>query len=199
MKKILRPEEENIIKHIRNLFRLEEETKGIFKDLFEDCHKFVEVNNFLSKNYIGYKSNGTRNKKLSVEEYLDKIKPYLQAIVNDIKKSDTWKIQLTIASNLTSSLDNDDERVMHSQMVNDEADEIIAELFDLLKNMYQNNLESIRRREFAFDYAHLLYYKFHKVDFNLVRLNIDSHDGIKSKKARKSPINKMIINGFIML
>ena len=89
MKKILRPEEENIIKHIRNLFRLEEETKGMFKDLFEDCHKFVEVNNFLSKNYIGYKSNGARNKKLSVEEYLDKIKPYLQAIVNDIKKSDT--------------------------------------------------------------------------------------------------------------
>ena len=89
MKKILRPEEENIIKHIRNLFRLEKETKGILRDLFEDRHKFVEVNNFLSKNYIGYKSNGARNKKLSVEEYLDKIKPYLQAIVNDIKKSDT--------------------------------------------------------------------------------------------------------------
>ena len=43
----------------------------------------------MSKNYIGYKSNGARNKKLSVEEYLDKIKPYLQAIVDDIKKSDT--------------------------------------------------------------------------------------------------------------
>ena len=53
-------------------------------------------------------------------------------------------------------------------MVNDEADEIIAELFDLFKNMYQNNLKSIRGREVVFDYAHLLYYKFHKVDFNLV-------------------------------
>ena len=88
---------------------------------------------------------------------------------------------------------------MHSQMVNDEADEIIAELFDLFKNMYQNNSKSIRGREVVFDYAHLLYYKFHKVDFNLVGLNIDSHDGIKNKKARKNPINNMIIYAFIML
>ena len=38
---------------------------------------------------------------------------------------------------------------MHSKsgnveiMINDEADEVIKELFDLLKNRYQNDLESI--------------------------------------------------------
>ena len=42
-----------------------------------------------------YKSNDDRNKTLSVEEYINKIKPYLK----DIKKSDTWKIKIAIANN----------------------------------------------------------------------------------------------------
>ena len=44
---------------------------------------------------------------------------------------------------------------MHSKndnMVNNEADEVIEELFDSLKNRYQNNLESIKGSEFVFDY-----------------------------------------------
>ena len=31
------------------------------------------VSNFLSKNYIGYESNGDKSKTQSVEEYLNKI------------------------------------------------------------------------------------------------------------------------------
>ena len=37
--------------------------------------------------------------KLSIKEYLDKIKPYLKAIINNFKNYDTWEIQLTIAIN----------------------------------------------------------------------------------------------------
>ena len=90
------------------------------------------MNNFWSNNYIEYGSNGDRNKTLSVEEYLNKIRPYLKDIINNLKKSDTWKIQLTIANNFISSIDNDEERVIHSKsdsikiMLNDE------ELFDSL-------------------------------------------------------------------
>ena len=53
---------------------------------------------------------------------------------------------------------------MHSEsdyielMINDEADEVIKELFNSLKNRYQNNFESIKGSEFVFDYVHLLYY-----------------------------------------
>ena len=36
----------------------------------------------------------------------------LKKIINIPKKSDTWKIQLTIADNFTSSKDNDEECVM---------------------------------------------------------------------------------------
>ena len=49
-------------------------------------------------------------------------------------------------------------------MINDEADEVIKEPFDSLKNRYQNNLESMKASEFVFDYVHLIYYKCDKID-----------------------------------
>ena len=98
-------EEENIIKDIRNLFRLKKEqnytanedirnlfrqgkeTKAIkdrmlrdIKNLFEhekedeNYYKPVRVSKFWDKNYIEYESSGDRNKILSVEEYLNKIR-----------------------------------------------------------------------------------------------------------------------------
>ena len=76
---------------------------------------------------------------LSVEEYLNKIRSYLKDIINNIKKSGTWKIQLTMAITYIPSIDNDEERIMHSKsdnieiMVNDEADEVIKEPFDSQK------------------------------------------------------------------
>ena len=95
-------EEENIIKDIRNLFRLEKETKAIkdrilrdIKNLFEHekeekyYFKAVRVSNFWSNNYVEYESKGDKNKTLSVEEYLNKISPYLKDIINNLKKSDT--------------------------------------------------------------------------------------------------------------
>ena len=47
-------------------------------------------------------------------------------------------------------------------MINDERDKFIENIFQSLKNRYQNNLESMRESEFVFDYVHLLYYKCHK-------------------------------------
>ena len=58
-----------------------------------------------------------------------------------------WKSQLTITINSFSSEDdNDEEHVMLSKsdnieiMISDESDEIMKNLFDSLKNRYQNNL-----------------------------------------------------------
>ena len=66
--------------------------------------------------------------------------PYLTDIINDLRKFETWKIQLAIIINLISSKDNnDEERVMHSKcdniepMISDETDEIIKKLFNSLK------------------------------------------------------------------
>ena len=47
-----------------------------------------------------YESYGDRN-KIRLIKYLDKSKPYWKDIINNLKKSDTWKIQLTLAINFT--------------------------------------------------------------------------------------------------
>ena len=59
---------------------------------------------------------------------------------------------------------------------NDEADEIIKELFDSFKSRYQNNLESMKGSEFLFDYVHLFYHKCHKIDPDHGGSCIDSPD-----------------------
>ena len=72
---------------------------------------------------------------ISVEEYLNKNRPYLKDIINNLKKSDTGKIQLTAIVNFISSRDNDEEHVIYSKSdkieikINDKADEVIKKLF----------------------------------------------------------------------
>ena len=101
-----------------------------------------------------------------------------------------------ISNNIIFSIDNDEERAIHSKsdnikiVINDEADEAIKILFDSLKNRYQNNLESIKGSEFVFDHVHLLHYKCHKINPNRGGSHIDSPDWIKNKKATINPINK---------
>ena len=64
------------------------------------------LNIFPCNNYIEYESKGDINKTLLAENYVNKIRTYLKDI-NNLKKSDTWKIQLTIANNFISYIDND--------------------------------------------------------------------------------------------
>ena len=59
-----------------------------------------------------------KNKNLSVNEYLNETKPYLKDIITDFQKSDTSKIQWTIAINFLSSKDLDEEQIMDSKTDN---------------------------------------------------------------------------------
>ena len=99
----------------------------------------MSVGYFRNNNYIEHESYGDRNKTISAEEYLNKIRPYLKNIINNLKKSDTWKIQLAKTNNFMSSIDNDQERVLNSKndnieiIINDEADKVIKYVFDSLK------------------------------------------------------------------
>ena len=92
---------DRIIRDIRALFELE-----------EDYCKPKRVSNFWNNDYIGYESNGDKNRKLSLNQYLNKIELYLRNIMIDLQNSDTWKIQLTIAIILK---DVEEECVMHSK------------------------------------------------------------------------------------
>ena len=87
MRNLLKLKKENeatmdrIIRDIRNLFEHAE----------KDYYTPVRESKFLSNNYIEYESNVDRNKTISVEKYLDKIKPYLKGIINALRKFDTSK------------------------------------------------------------------------------------------------------------
>ena len=91
---------------------------------------------------------------------------------------------------------------MHSKsdnieiMINGKADEVMKQLFDSLKNRYQNNLQSVNGSEFVFDYVHLLYYKCHNINLNCGGSYKDYPDWIKNKKAAINPINKKDIKCF---
>ena len=53
-----------------------------------------------------------------MRECLHEMKPYLKDIISYLKKSDTWKIQLTKAINFIYFKDTNEERVMHSKSDN---------------------------------------------------------------------------------
>ena len=71
-----------------------------------------------------------------------------------------------------------------------DANEVVDELFELLRSKYQGNLEtSIRGSDFIFDSVQLMYYNCHKVNCICGCSYIDSSDWIKKKKATIKPKN----------
>ena len=98
-----------------------------------------------------------------------KTEPYLKDAIKNPKKSDAWKIQLTLVINVMSSKDTHEERLMHlkneniENMINDKADEVIGEIFQSLISRYKIGLETaMKGSSFIFYHVHLLYYKYHK-------------------------------------
>ena len=105
-------------------------------------------------------------------------------------------VKLDHINNFASSIDNDEKPAMHSKrdnieiMISDEVNEVIKELFDSLKNKYQNNLESMKGSELVLNYVYLLYYKCHEINPIHDGSYIHSVDWVKRKKATINPINK---------
>ena len=133
----------------------------------------------------------------------------MREIIINLQRSNTWKIQLTIASNFISSKDADEERVIHSKSDNiefmsyDNVNEVVHKLFESLLSVYQIGLEtSMRRSDFIFDSVQLLYYKCHKINFKRDGSYIDSTDWIKKKNnnnnIRKIQTINVLINCCIM-
>ena len=147
---------DRIIRDIRSLFEQKQE---------EDYYKPKRVSDFWNNNYIEYKSNGDKNRNLSLDEYLNKIETYLRNIITDLQNSDAWKI-LVHAINFISSKESEEERVMHSNSGNikftpySDANDVTEKLFKPLRSKYQDNLEtSMKGSDFIFDSVQLMYYK----------------------------------------
>ena len=66
----------------------------------DDNYKPIFVSSSFNEDYKNYESRGDKDKKLSIEQYLDVIKPYLSDLINDHKaieaSSNEWKIQINM-------------------------------------------------------------------------------------------------------
>ena len=65
-------------------------------------------------------------------------------------------------------------------------------IYNSFKNSYQNNLGSMRKSKFVFDYVNLLHYKCHKINLDCGGSYRDSPDWKENKKATINPIGKKV-------
>ena len=72
------------------------------------------MNGAFNDTYIKYKSKGDEN--TPVEQYHEKIRPYLGDMIDKFKKSGEWKIQSTMNVNFIQANDNDDKLCIQKVM-----------------------------------------------------------------------------------
>ena len=85
----------------------------------EDHYKPIIVNDAFNNNFIQYESKGAKDKTLTVNKYLDMIRPYLVDMRNNHKTQSEWKIPLIAAINFISSkTDSDHTRIIHAKSDN---------------------------------------------------------------------------------
>ena len=149
----------------------------------EDHYKPQKVKGAFEDEYIEYESNGDKGKLLSIEEYLNMIRPYLSNIIDDHK--DGWKIQLTAEVTFVSVKDSNESSTIHIHSKNSEVyigyktNNIIKELFKSLLEEYQGSLKTKMKRSDFFYSVDALYYKFHKISLNTRSSCLDSPEWLK--------------------
>ena len=108
-------------------------------------YKPLKIDNSFSSNYIEPARNGNSDKTLLLDDYLDKIRPYLNDLIENHKTQGEWKIQLTEAINFVSSKDSSETRTIHTKsdnaeiLIGNETNEIMEDLFDSFLLRYQKN------------------------------------------------------------
>ena len=114
------------IKDIEGLFDL---------SIDEDYYKPIIVKSAFDNNCIMYESRGDKDKILTVNEYLDMIRPYLVDMINEHKPKSEWKIQLAAVINFISSKpDSNETPIMHTKsnnveiMIGSDTNEVVEEL-----------------------------------------------------------------------
>ena len=139
----------------------------------KDYYKPILAKGSFNENYKYYESRGDKDKKLSIEQYLDMIKPYLSDLINENKAIENnfneWKIQINMHVNFVSSNDTGEIRTIFVWSDNEEirlgneTDDIIKRLINSFLNNYQKEEIILRNgSNFVFESVDLLSYHIHK-------------------------------------
>ena len=167
----------------------------------DDYYKPILVKSSFNESYKYYKSRGDKDKKLSIEQYLDVIKPYLSDLINDHKAIETssneWKIQINMHINFVSSNDTGEIRTVFVWSDNEEirlgneTDDIVKRLINSFLNNYQKEELILRNgSNFVFESVGLLSYHIHKTSLKRGNSYIKSPEWVGNKKATINPKNE---------
>ena len=173
----------------------------LFEEIDEnDYYKPILVKSFHNDGYKEYESRGDKNKSLSIEEYLNKIIPYLKELINNHKAiengSREWKIQLNANIKNVSLDDAMDIRTFYVWSKNEEirlgneTDDIVESLINSFLNNYQREQQVWREKSnLVFDCVDSMCYKFHKTSIKRGSSYINSPEWIANKTATINPKN----------
>ena len=139
----------------------------------KDYYKPILVESFFNESYKYYESRGDKDKKLSIEQYLDTIQPYLIDLINENKAIETssneWKIHINMHINFVSSNDTGQIRTVFVWSDNEEI-RLGNETYDIVKRLINFFLNNYQKEElilrsgsnFEFESVGLLSYHIHK-------------------------------------
>ena len=118
--------------------------ENLFEEINEDYYKPIKNKSAFEDNCIEYESRGDKDKNLSLENYLDIIKPFLRDMKNNHKAHGELKIQLTIKINFISFLDRGEFRTMH--LKSDNAKIMIGFEADDINELFESSLKHYERK-----------------------------------------------------
>ena len=164
---------DDYIENIRDLFSMLDYEPLLIKSGFDN-------------NYLEYMSNG--NDSLSLNEYLELIKPYLYDLINVHKAKGEWKIQLSAEISFILQKPNSNEiPVMFTRstpeefMIGSEAEEVEKLIMSILQK-YQDNLQNkMKGFDFIFNGVNSLYYDLNRITISNGGSYIESPKWLKDK------------------
>ena len=164
-----------------------------FGDL-DDYYKPVLAKESFNGSYQMYTFRGDKDRDMNISMYLDKVKPYLIALIDEKKLSDQ-KIQLDIAINLRHITKNDRITfyVKSKNIVclpSDNSEDILEHLINSLLKYYEDKLLICRAgSSYVYESVEGLSIHFHKIELNRGSSYMPSPHWLKNKGATINPQN----------
>ena len=198
--KINNTNDEDFIENIKDLFNNKLDKKinnnntnddyiENIRDLFSILdYEPVLIKSGFDNNYLEYMSNG--NDSLSLNEYLELIKPYLNDLTNVYKAKGEWKLQISAEISFVSQKPGSDEtRTMFTRstpeefMIGSETEEVAENLIMSILQKYQDNLQNkMKGSDFIFTGINYLYYDLNRITISKGGSYIESPKWLKDKK-----------------
>ena len=164
-----------------------------FGDLDKYCKSILAKESF-NGSYQMYTCRGDKNRDKNISMYLDKVRSFLIALIDEKKVFDQ-KIQLDIAINLRHITKNDritfyvkSKNVLY--LPSDHSEDILEQLINSLLKYYEDKLLICRTdSSYVYESVEGLSIHFHNIDLNRGSSYMPSPDSLKNKGATINPQN----------